>query len=72
MRRYIQRMFQFFASEASFTPQSRLVALESVIEAAVDTEGQPEKTTPEKLSEFVSCLKNDSMKERYTSGICIA
>lgn len=68
----MQCMFHLFASEAPFTPQSRLVALESVIEAAVDTEGQPEKTTPEKLSEFVSCLKNDSMKQRYTSGICIA
>src|SRR5258706_3491604 len=66
MQSYVQRMFQSFAPETSLTPQSSLVALESVIEAAVNAEDQPEKTTTDKLNEFVSCLKNDSMVERYT------
>lgn len=53
-----------------FYPQSSLVALESVIEAAVNAEDEPEKTTTDKLNEFVSCLKNDSMVERYTPHFC--
>jgi len=70
MRIYVQRMLQLFTPETSLTPQFRLVALESVVEAAVNTEGQPEETT-DKLSVFVSCLKDDSLKERYTSEIRI-
>jgi len=72
MQMYVQRMFQLFAPETSLTPQFRLVALESVVEAAVNTGGQPEGTTTDKLSVFVSCLKDDSMKERYTSEIRIS
>ena len=55
-----------FASEASFTPQCRLTALECVIEAAVNVEDQPENATTDKLRDFVSHLKNDSMIARYT------
>ena len=49
-----------------FDPQSRLVVLEGVIDAAVNVEDQPENATTDKLNEFVSCLKNESMVERYT------
>jgi hypothetical protein len=72
---YVQRMSQLFASETFLTPQSRLVALDSVVEAAVNAEVLPEATTTEttdKLRLFVSCLKDNSMKERYSSKICIS
>ena len=53
-----------FAPETLFTPQSRLVALERVIDAAVNVEDQPENAASDKLNEFVSCLKDESMVER--------
>ena len=58
-------MFQSFAPETSFTPQPSLVALEGVIDAAVNVENQPENATTDKLNEFVGGLKNDSMIGRY-------
>ena len=41
------------------------------MEAAVNVEDQPEIATTDKLNEFVSCLKNESMVERYTPHLCI-
>ncbi len=64
-------MLQSLAPETPFTPQSSLVALESVIEAAVNAEDQRRRTTTDKLDEFVSCLKDGSMVERYTPHFCI-
>ena len=66
MQSYVQRMCQSFAPETSFTPQPSLVALEGVIDAAVNVKHQPENVTTDKLNEFVGCLKNDSMVESYT------
>ena len=71
MQSYVPCMFQSLAPETFFTSHSSLIALESVIDAAVNVEDEPENVTTDKLKEFVSCLRNDSMVERYTPHFCI-
>ena len=66
MQSYVQRMFQYPRLKPLLPPSVRLIALECVIEAAVNVEDQPEYATTDKLCDFVSHLKNDSMIARYT------